>query len=156
MYTLINGLGAKWRPFATFFAVAGLIGTLCVMQANQLVESITTVFTTPAGIPNTPMLRFVMGVLIALIVGSVIIGGIRRISAISSKIVPIMVGGYMLLVAVILCLGVALNTLDLAILGPHITITLTIFNISITDNFQILIRLSNKSHYLSPSSKSCL
>lgn len=106
MYTLINGLGAKWRPFATFFAVAGLIGTLCVMQANQLVESITTVFTTPAGIPNTPMLRFVMGVVIALIVGSVIIGGIRRISAISSKIVPVMVGGYMVLVAFILCLNI--------------------------------------------------
>ena len=68
------------------------------MQANQLVESVTTVFTTPAGIPNTPMLRFAMGVVIALIVGSVIIGGIKRISAISSKIVPVMVSGYMLLI----------------------------------------------------------
>ena len=100
-----NGLGAQWRPLATFFAVAGLIGTLCVMQANQLVESVTTVFTTPAGIPNTPMLRFAMGVIIALIVGSVIIGGIKRISAISSKIVPVMVSGYMLLVLVIVCLN---------------------------------------------------
>ena len=71
MYTLINGLGTKWRPFATFFAVAGLIGTLCVMQANQLVESVTTVFTTPAGIPNTLMLRFLMGVVIAVVVGIV-------------------------------------------------------------------------------------
>lgn len=104
MYTLVNGLGAQWRPLATFFAVVGLIGTLCVMQANQLVESVTTVFTTPAGIPNTPMLRFAMGVVIALIVGSVIIGGIKRISAISSKIVPVMVSGYMLLVLVIVCL----------------------------------------------------
>ena len=105
MYTLVNGLGAQWRPLATFFAVAGLIGTLCVMQANQLVESVTTVFTTPAGIPNPPMLRFAMGVVIALIVGSVIIGGIKRISAISSKIVPVMVSGYMLLVLVIVCLN---------------------------------------------------
>ena len=106
MYTLVNGLGAEWRPLATFFAVVGLIGTLCVMQANQLVESVTTVFTTPAGIANTPALRFAMGVGIALIVGSVIVGGIKRISAISSKIVPVMVGGYMLLVFVIVCLNI--------------------------------------------------
>ena len=106
MYTLVNGLGAEWRPLATFFAVVGLIGTLCVMQANQLVESVTTVFTTPAGIANTPALRFAMGVVIALIVGSVIVGGIKRISAISSKIVPVMVGGYMLLVLVIVCLNI--------------------------------------------------
>ncbi|MGN0257959.1 MAG: alanine/glycine:cation symporter family protein [Bacteroides sp.] len=106
MYTLVNGLGGKWRPLATFFAVAGLIGTLCVMQANQLVESVTTVFTTPAGIANTVALRFAMGVVIALIVGSVIIGGIKRISAISSKIVPVMVSGYMLLVLVIVFLNI--------------------------------------------------
>ena len=106
MYTLINGLGEAWRPFATFFAVVGLIGTLCVMQANQLVESITTVFTTPAGIENTTTLRLIMGVIIALIVASVIVGGIKRISAISSKIVPVMVGGYMLLVLVIVCLNI--------------------------------------------------
>lgn len=106
MYTLVNGLGAKWRPLATFFAVVGLIGTLCVMQANQLVESITTVFTTPAGIPNTPTLRFAMGLVIAVIVGSVIVGGIKRISAISAKIVPMMVSGYMLLVFVIVCLNI--------------------------------------------------
>lgn len=106
MYTLVNGLGAKWRPLATFFAVVGLIGTLCVMQANQLVESVTTVFTTPAGIENTPLLRFGMGVVIAFVVGAVIIGGIRRISAISSRIVPVMVGGYMLLVCCILCLHI--------------------------------------------------
>ena len=106
MYTLVNGLGAEWRPLATFFAVVGLIGTLCVMQANQLVESVTTVFTTPAGIANTATLRFAMGVVIALIVGSVIVGGIKRISAISSKIVPVMVGGYMLLVLVIVCLNI--------------------------------------------------
>ena len=75
------------------------------MQANQLVESVTTVFTTPAGIENTLGLRFVMGIVISLVVGAVIIGGIRRISVISAKIVPVMVTCYMLLVFVILCLN---------------------------------------------------
>lgn len=105
MYIILHGLGEKWKFFAYFFAIFGLIGTLCVMQANQLVESITTVFTTPAGIENTLMLRFIMGVIIAVIVGIVIIGGIQRISNISEKIVPAMVGAYMLLVMVIICLN---------------------------------------------------
>ena len=86
MYILEEGLGKSWRPLAIFFAIAGLIGTLCVMQANQLVESITTVFTTPMGIENTLGLRFAMGLVIASIVGCVVIGGIKRISVISSKI----------------------------------------------------------------------
>ncbi len=105
MYIIIHGLGERWRPFARFFAIVGLIGTLCVMQANQLVESVTTVFTTPAGIENTLGLRFMMGVVISLIVGAVIIGGIQRISVISAKIVPVMVTFYMLLVFIILCLN---------------------------------------------------
>ena len=105
MYIILHGLGERWKPFAYFFAVVGLIGTLCVMQANQLVESVTTVFTTPAGIENTLGLRFVMGIVISLVVGAVIIGGIRRISVISAKIVPVMVTCYMLLVFVVLCLN---------------------------------------------------
>ena len=92
MYILEEGLGKRWRPLAVFFAIVGLIGTLCVMQANQLVESVTTVFTTPMGIENTLGLRFIMGLIIATIVGCVVIGGIKRISVISSRIVPTMVG----------------------------------------------------------------
>ena len=105
MYILEEGLGKRWRPLAIFFAIVGLIGTLCVMQANQLVESVTTVFTTPMGIENTLGLRFIMGMIIAVIVGCVVIGGIKRISVISSKIVPVMVGCYMLLVLAIILLN---------------------------------------------------
>lgn len=105
MYIILHGLGERWKPMAYFFSIVGLIGTLCVMQANQLVESVTTVFTTPAGIENTLGLRFIMGVVISVIVGAVIIGGIKRISVISAKIVPVMVACYMLLVMVIICLN---------------------------------------------------
>ena len=91
MYIIREGLGRRWRPLAYFFATFALIGTLCVMQVNQLVESVTTVFTTPAGIENTPQLRLLMGVCIGFVVAVVILGGIRRISAISARIVPMMV-----------------------------------------------------------------
>ena len=105
MYMITHGLGPKWKPMAYAFAIFGLVGTLCFMQANQLVESVTTVFTTPAGIDNTVGLRFFMGVVIVLIVGSVILGGISRIAKLATRIVPIMVALYMLLVVVIMVLN---------------------------------------------------
>ena len=105
MYMIIHGLGKKWTPMAYFFAAFGLVGTLCVMQANQLVEAVTTVFTTPAGIENTPLLRTIMGVIIAVIVGIVVLGGIKRISHISAKLVPFMVSVYFVIVFVILVLN---------------------------------------------------
>lgn len=106
MYMMVNGLGKKWRPLAVAFSCFGLIGTLCFMQANQLVESVTTVFTTPAGIENTLMLRFIMGVVITLIVGTVILGGIGRIAKMASRIVPTMVVIYFIMVAVIMVLNI--------------------------------------------------
>lgn len=105
MYVITNGLGAKWKPLAVAFSIFGLIGTLCFMQANQLVESVTTVFTTPAGIEDTTMLRFWMGVAITVIVGSVILGGIKRIAAVASRIVPIMVSLYLIFVVLIMVLN---------------------------------------------------
>ena len=96
MYMIIEGLGKKWKPMAVFFAIFGLIGTLCVMQANQLTESVTTLFFAPES--NTLMLRFIIGLVICIIVSTVILGGIKRISKIASKIVPLMVALYFLLV----------------------------------------------------------
>jgi AGCS family alanine or glycine:cation symporter len=98
MYMITEGIGKKWKPMAVFFSIFGMIGTFCIMQANQLTEAFTTVFTTPAGIENTIELRFIIGLIIAAIVAVVVLGGIERIAKISSKIVPFMVGSYFLLV----------------------------------------------------------
>ncbi len=106
MYIITQGMGAKWRPLALAFSIFGLVGTLCFMQANQLVESVTTVFTTPMGIADTTMLRFAMGVVMMLVVAAVVLGGIKRIAQWASRIVPLMVSLYLLLVLVIVILNV--------------------------------------------------
>ena len=105
MYIITQGLGKKWKPLAVAFSIFGLVGTLCFMQANQLVESVTTVFTTPMGIENTVTLRFIMGVVMVLIVGAVILGGIKRIALLASRIVPVMVVLYLVMVLVIMALN---------------------------------------------------
>ncbi len=101
MYMITEGLGKKWRPFAVFFSVFGLIGTLCLMQANQLTEAITTVITNPMGIENSFNLRLIIGIAICLLVSIVVLGGIKRISKVSARIVPAMVAFYFILVAYI-------------------------------------------------------
>ena len=100
MYMITTGLGPKWKPLAVFFSIFGLIGTLCIMQSNQLTESVTSLFFTPE--QNTLLLRFIIGVIITVIVAGVIIGGIKRISKVSTKLVPLMVGLYLLLVLFII------------------------------------------------------
>ena len=100
MYMILSGLGPKWKPLAVFFSIFGLIGTLCIMQANQFTEAITTVFFTPE--QNTLTLRFIIGVIICVIVACVILGGIKRISKVATKVVPAMVAMYFLLVLYII------------------------------------------------------
>ena len=100
MYMIVEGLGRKWKPLAVFFAVFGLIGTLCVMQSNQLTESVTTLFFTPE--QNTATLRLIIGLAICALVSVVVLGGIRRISKIATKLVPTMVALYFILVLYIL------------------------------------------------------
>ena len=93
MHIITRGLGPKWTPLAKFFAVAGLFGTLCIMNANQLTEAFMTTFTTPEGVASSNFLtsvggylgldnvrtyRLLFGAAIAVIVGVVILGGIKR------------------------------------------------------------------------------
>ncbi|HPW78576.1 MAG: Amino-acid carrier protein AlsT [Bacteroidetes bacterium ADurb.Bin037] len=102
MYMITEGMGKKWKPLAVLFSLFGMIGTFCLMQSNQLTEALQTVVFTPAGIENTLLLRFIVGICIAGIVSIVVLGGISRIGKVASLIVPFMVGFYFLLVLYII------------------------------------------------------
>ncbi len=104
MYMLTEGLGKKFRPMAIFFAFFGMIGTLCFMQANQLTESFITVLDAP----DTFNFRLITGIIMVLGVSIVVLGGIKRISKIATKVVPIMVGSYFLLVFIIIVMNIEL------------------------------------------------
>ena len=106
MYMMTAGLGPKWKPMAVFFSFFGLFGTLCVMQSNQLTESILTLFVAPEH--NTASGRCLIGLGIVLIVASVIFGGIKRISQVSKRLVPAMVCTYMLLILYIIISHISL------------------------------------------------
>lgn len=117
MHIIEQGLGRKWSPLAKFFAIAGMFGTLCIMNANQLTEAFMTTFTTPeavdssaflgwlgdlTGLDNARTYRLLFGIAVAVIVGVVILGGITRIARVASVMVPFMVGLYFVMVLFII------------------------------------------------------
>lgn len=117
MHIITRGLGVRWTPVARFFAVAGLFGTLCIMNANQLTEAVITTFSTPDGVASSGFLssagamlglenlsvyKLIVGCAIAAVVAIVILGGIRRIANVASVMVPFMVGVYFLMVLYII------------------------------------------------------
>lgn len=91
MYVIEYGMGKKWKPLAVLFSVAGILGLLSIFQANQLTEVIRTVLLIPYGLDNGESTKWILGILMMFAVAVVILGGIQRIAAVASKLVPFMV-----------------------------------------------------------------
>lgn len=102
MYVIVEGLGKNWRPLAVFFSVLGMIGVSPVFQANQMTQVIRDVVLIPSGVQAGLWTNLITGVLIAVVVGLVLFGGIRRIGKVTGRMVPIMVVLYIGLVLFIL------------------------------------------------------
>lgn len=117
MYIIERGLGPRWKPLAIFFAISGMFGTLCIMNANQLTEAFMSVFTSAesiegssllggisgiVGLDNAQVFKLIFGIGVALIVALVVLRGITRIARVASVLVPFMVGVYFLMVAYII------------------------------------------------------
>ncbi|RBW59889.1 sodium/alanine symporter [Tenacibaculum sp. E3R01] len=104
MYVITEGLGKNWKGLSIFFALAGLIGTLPAFQANQLTQTLVDVFEVNKA--NEFTAKLILGISIAIIVATVIFGGIKRIGSVAGKLVPIMVVVYLLTVLTILVLKI--------------------------------------------------
>lgn len=94
MYVIREGLGKRWYPLAALFALAGMLGTLPVFQANQFIHLFRDTVAIPSGWA-TEQEHFwsdliTSGVLAALAT-VVIVGQIQRIGKITVKLVPSMV-----------------------------------------------------------------
>ena len=89
MYYIEKGLGPKWKPLAVFFATCAVVCSFCTGNMNQA-NTIAQTFLTY----NIPI--WVSGGVIAALVGLVIIGGIKRIAAVASRLVPTMAVLYVL------------------------------------------------------------
>ena len=93
MYVITEGLGPRFKPLATFFCAAGMIGCLPMVQVNQLVQTIREVVFIDQGWldpANSMVFNFSAGAVLAVIVAIVIFGGLHRIAAVAGRLVPTM------------------------------------------------------------------
>ncbi len=97
MYYIETGLGKKFKPLAIWFSLAGLFGCLALFQSNQLTQIIRDEVFQQQGIfaGAATSGNLLVGLVIAVIVSSVIFGGIKRIGLVASRMVPVMVSLYM-------------------------------------------------------------
>ena len=104
MYFIEEGLGPAYRPLAIMFSISGLLGCIVFFQANQLSQIIRDYFYTPMNLfQGDPLVgNFITGIVVAIVVGMVIFGGIQRIAKVASRMVPTMVGLYILAAILIL------------------------------------------------------
>lgn len=105
MYFIVNGLGKKWIPMAMFFSFCGMVGALPVFNVNQLTQAINDIVLKPNGFEVSLFSNAIIGLILIISTSIVILGGLKRISRVSAKLVPFMVGIYILSILVILSLN---------------------------------------------------
>lgn len=101
MYVIEEGMGKKFKFLSIIFSVAGVIGLLAIFQANQLSAVFRAVMLEPAGIESTETVRWIIGITMMVLVAFVVLGGIKRIAAVASRLVPFMVALYFVTVLII-------------------------------------------------------
>jgi AGCS family alanine or glycine:cation symporter len=92
MYVIREALPRPYYPLAVLFSLAGLIGTLPIFQANQLtalIQDTVLAGTAPEWAP------LAIGIVIAIVVGSVIFGGLPRVAKVAVALLPTMVLVYL-------------------------------------------------------------
>ena len=99
MYYIKNGLGDKWKwlggAFALFGSLAGF-GLANTVQSNAVSQVLETNFNVPT---------VISGIVMAVLVGGVLLGGIKRIASVAGKLVPFMAALYMTATFIILVMN---------------------------------------------------
>ena len=102
MYYIKNGLGKNWRFLAVLYSAFGVLtvfGTGNATQVNTITTAIDTALINFNVISesSTGRLNLILGIVITLLVGMVLLGGIKRIGSVSEKLVPFMALFYIVL-----------------------------------------------------------
>lgn len=101
-YYIRDGLG--WKPLAVAFAVIITVTygfVFNAVQANSISESIRNQFNLESGTSS-----LTIGVVLAVVTGLVIFGGVRRLSAVTEILVPVMAAAYVVVALVVVAINI--------------------------------------------------
>ena len=102
MFYIRHGMGEKYKPLATFFAIATVLvawlGIGTFPQVNAIVDSVELSF----GVP-----KLATDVFLTVLIGAITIGGLQSIAKVAGKVIPFMAVMY-----IIISLGLILMNID--------------------------------------------
>ena len=108
MYYIKNGLKKQWHWLAYLFAAFGVLtvfGTGNATQVNTITTAIDSALYNYGVISeqNVSTLNLVIGIILAVLIGLILLGGIKRIGQVAEKLVP-----FMAVIYIILAIGVVI------------------------------------------------
>ena len=108
MYYIKNGLKKYWHWLAYLFSAFGVLtvfGTGNATQVNTITTAINTALMNYHVISKdaVPTVNLVVGIILAVLIALILLGGIRRIGRVTEKLVP-----FMALIYIVLAVGVIL------------------------------------------------
>ena len=112
MYYIKNGLSRKWHWLAYAYAIFGacaVFGTGNATQVNTITAAVDTALLnygllTPAGVETC---NLIIGIVICIVVGLILLGGVKSIGRVSERLVP-----FMAMLYVVLGVGIIVLNLD--------------------------------------------
>ncbi|QFU76018.1 sodium:alanine symporter family protein [Halioglobus maricola] len=100
MYYIKNGLHKRWHWLAYAFALFGSLagfGIANTVQSNSVSQVLSDAFSIPP---------LATGLVLMVLVGAVVLGGIKRISSVASLLVPMMALAYILLSLIVILMNI--------------------------------------------------
>ena len=112
MYYIKNGLSKKWHFLAYLFAAFGVLtvfGTGNATQVNTITTAVNSALMNYHVISKDaiPTSNLIQGIIIAVLVALILLGGVKRIAQVTEKLVP-----FMALFYIVLAIGVILLNLN--------------------------------------------
>lgn len=113
MYYIKNGLGKKWHFLAYIYAILGVLtvfGTGNATQVNTIIAAIDSAAVSFGAAEDAAALgtvNLIIGIIIAVLIGLVLIGGLKRIGSVTEKLIP-----FMAMLYVVLSLGVIILNIN--------------------------------------------
>jgi AGCS family alanine or glycine:cation symporter len=109
MYYIEKGL--NWKPVSILFAFGLMIELVpsIMVQANSVAGSAQDMGISP----------LITGIIVCILVGLVVVGGIKRIGSVSEKLVPFMAGLYLIGAGIIILMNIANVPAAFALIFKH-------------------------------------
>lgn len=111
MYYITNGLGKNWKWLAGLFAAFGALAAFGIgnmSQANSIAGAVNTAAAAfhPAAAGAAGTINLAVGIILAAFAGLVLLGGLKRIGAVTEKLVPFMSVVYILCTLAVILMNV--------------------------------------------------